>query len=438
MVAGILMSTFVIQAGNVWDGISEKPLGPREILVIGETISEIGETVREPKGAEILDLSGHTVTPGFIDCHVHLTLRPEMIGSFWSYSPSYKTLLGAEALRKLLMNGFTTVRDCGDMDLHGFSVRDLKLATERGVIPGPRLVCSGHMISSRGGHMNAMLSLASDSNPWENCLADGRDEIRKVVRNEIKHGAQWVKYAASGGFSSDGDDPTQVTYTQAEMDALVDTARDFRRPVAVHVFGDEAIRRSVLAGVRSVEHGSMVSRETIGLIRERGVYLVPTQLVVVRPARMANDSAFWGGLKAPAHVREKILRFRDDLLNGASAIAASDVKIAFGTDLGIFSYRTNGASEFYEMVTNGIAPYRALRAATSVAAELLGRDDIGVLATGHNADIVAMPGDPFEDIRLTEKVDFVMKGGIVYRAGGGHSPPGFSSVNTNTEPEFRV
>lgn len=407
------MKPVVIRAGNFWDGISEKPLGPREILVLGETIADIGKSVNEPEGAEIIELPRHTVTPGFIDCHVHLTLRPELLGSFWSYSPSYKALLGAEALKTLLMNGFTTVRDCGDMDLHGFTVRDLKLAGERGIIPGSRLVCSGHMISSRGGHMNAMLSLAPDSHPWENCLADGPDEIRKVVRNEIKHGAEWVKYAASGGFSTAGDDPLQVTYTQEEMDSLVAAARDFNRPVAVHVFGDEAIRRSVLAGVRSVEHGSMVSKETLRLMEKNGVYIIPTQLMATRPARLAEDDAFWQALNAPAHMRIKVRKYQDALLEGARNIASGKVKIAFGTDLGIFSYRTNGAGEFFEMVKNGITPVRALRAATSVAAELLQRDDIGILAPGRNADIIAMPGNPFKDIAVTERVDFVMKSGTV-------------------------
>jgi len=408
----------VIRAGNFWDGISEKPLGPREILVLGETIAEIGKSVSEPEGAEIIDLHGHTVTPGFIDCHVHLTLRPELLGSFWSYSPSYKALLGAEALKTLLMNGFTTVRDCGDMDLHGFTVRDLKIAGERGIIPGSRLVCSGHIISSRGGHMNAMLSLAPDSHPWENCLADGPDEIRKVVRNEIKHGAEWVKFAASGGFSTAGDDPLQVTYTQEEMDALVAAAQDFNRPVSVHVFGDEAIRRSVLAGVRTVEHGSMISKETLRLMEKNGVYIIPTQLMATRPARLAADDAFWQALNAPAHMRIKVRKYQDALLEGARNIASGKVKIAFGTDLGIFSYRTNGAGEFFEMVKNGITPVRALRAATSVAAELLQRDDIGVLAPGRNADIIAMPGNPFKDITVTERVDFVMKSGTVTRRDG--------------------
>ena len=266
--------------------------------------------------------------------------------------------------------------------------------------------------------MNAMLSLAPDSRPWENGLADGSDEIRKVVRNEIKHGAEWVKYAASGGFSTAGDDPSQVTYTQEEMDVLVAAARDFNRPVAVQVFGDEVIKRSVLAGVRSVEHGSMVSKATVSLMEEKGVYLVPTMLMATHPARMADDDTVWQALGSPPHMRVKVRKYRDALVDGAKNIALSGVNIAFGTDLGIFSYGLNGAGEFQEMVKNGITPERALRAATSVAAELLQRDDIGILLPARNADIIAMPADPFDDITASERVDFVMKGGTVVRRNG--------------------
>jgi tryptophan 2-monooxygenase len=271
------------------------------------------------------------------------------------------------------------------------------------------------MISSRGGHMNAMLSLAPENHPWENCLADGPDEIRRIVRNEIKHGAEWVKYAASGGFSTQGDDPLQVTYTLEEMEALVSAARDFNRPVAVHVMGDEAIRRSVIAGVRSIEHGSMVSKETIGLMERKGTYLVPTQIMAVRPARNADNDAYWAPLNAPAHIRRKVRQYRDLMLDGVETIARSTVKIAFGTDLGICTFGMNGAAEFSEMVENGIAPVRALRAATGIAAELLGRSDIGVLSPGRLADIVALPGDPFEDISVTRRADFVMQGGAVIK-----------------------
>lgn len=266
--------------------------------------------------------------------------------------------------------------------------------------------------------MNAMLSLTPDSRPWENCLADGSDEIRKVVRNEIKHGAEWVKFAASGGFSTAGDEPTQVTYTQEEMNVLVAAARDFNRPVSVHVFGDEAIHRSVLAGVRSVEHGSMVSADTLRLMVEKGVYIVPTQLMATRPSRMADDEAYWKALNVPAHVQMKVRKYRDALLDGARNIAKSPVKIGFGTDSGLFSYQINGAREFGEMVINGIPPFIALRSATGTAAELLQRDDIGILAPGRKADIIAMPGNPFQDITVTERVDFVMKGGTVMKRNG--------------------
>jgi tryptophan 2-monooxygenase len=153
-------------------------------------------------------------------------------------------------------------------------------------------------------------------------------------------------------------------------------------------------------------------------MEKQGVYIVPTQLMATRPARMADDDAYWASLNAPAHMRIKMRKCQDGLLDGAKNIATSTVKIAFGTDLGIFSYRTNGASEFHEMVTNGIAPARALRAATGVAAELLQRDDIGVLAPGRCADIVAMPGNPFREIAVTKKADFVMKGGMVIKQDG--------------------
>jgi len=411
------MVPIVIRAGNLWDGVSERPAGPGEILVEGPTITAIGKSVSVPDGAEIIDLSGYTVMPGLIDCHIHLTLRPEFMGNFWKHSPSYKALLGAEALLLLLMNGFTTVRDCGDMDLHGFSVRDLKLATEQGIIAGPRVICSGHMISSRGGHMSALQSLSPDSNAWENCLADGQEEIRRVVRREIKWGAEWVKYAASGGFSSIGDDPTQVTYSQDEMAVLVQTARDFNRPVSAHVLGDEAVKRSVLAGVRSIEHGSMMSQETSGLIAERGVFVVPTQIAAVRSARLIDETGR-GLPDMPAHVRDKLRKYRNNILDSAQYLAKSPVKIAFGTDLGILPYSINGATEFSEMVTNGIAPERALRAATSVAAELLGREDIGHLAPGRCADIVAVSGNPFENIAVMEHVNFVMKAGVVQKREG--------------------
>jgi len=410
------MTTTVIRAGNIWDGVAEVPLGPLEILIENGMITAMDKSVRAPAGAEVIDLSDRMVMPGLIDCHVHITLRPEMVGSFWSYSGGYKALLGAQALKSHLMNGFTTVRDCGDMDLHGYTVRDVKRAVELGLIQGSRLINSGHMLSARSGHMDATSFLSPDCNGWQNNLADGPQEIQRVVREEIKWGAEWIKFAASGGFTSPSDDPVDVGYTREEMESLVATATQYHRPVAAHLHGDDAVRMAVLAGVRSVEHGAMASKKTLKLIEEKGVFLVPTQYGGVRTARFSDSEEFWKSIGNNPYEKMKMRMYKDVLLENARNLAESRVKIAFGTDLGLFPYSMNGAVEFGEMVTNGISPLRALRAATSVAAEMLMRPELGTLAPGKTADIIAVPGNPFGNITVMENVSFVMKAGTVYKS----------------------
>jgi imidazolonepropionase-like amidohydrolase len=265
--------------------------------------------------------------------------------------------------------------------------------------------------------MDVTSILSPDCNGWQNNLADGPQEIQKVVREEIKWGAEWIKFAASGGFATPSDDPVDVGYTREEMDTLIATATQYHRPVAAHLHGDDAVRMAVLAGVRSVEHGCMASKETLRLIEEKGVFLVPTQYGGVRTARFSDSEEFWESIGNNPYEKIKIRMYRDVLLENARNLAESRIKIAFGTDLGILPYNVNGALEFGEMVANGISPLRALRAATSVAAEMLMRPELGTLAPGKTADIIAVQGNPFEDITVMERVNFVMKAGTVYKSG---------------------
>jgi imidazolonepropionase-like amidohydrolase len=407
-------SQTLITGANVWDGNSAQA-APRQLLVVDGRIQQVADAIEAPAGAQAVDLPGHTLTPGFIDCHTHVTLAPPVGLTLALDSSTAKTLKALPVLRALLMNGFTTVRDlgCGDVD---YPTIDLRNAVAAGIVDGPRMVVAPHMISARGGHGDYSGMVADEyqdpCRPLELAAADGDDEIRTRVRQEIRAGADWIKFAATGGFASPSDDPGHATYSQQEMDVLVATAADLDIPVTPHSYGDEGIQRAVRAGVRSIEHGNLASSETLRMMHDAGVFMVPTQYTILSGARRDENDAVWAAL--PEHSRRKMQKYRGPLLDAAEHLAASDVRIAFGTDAGMFPHQDNWR-EFPTMVSTGIAPLRALRAATSAAAELLRLDDLGVIAEGKIADLIAMPGDPFTDIDVTGKVDFVMKGGVIYK-----------------------
>jgi imidazolonepropionase-like amidohydrolase len=416
------MSKTLITGANVWDGISAQAQS-RQVLVVDGRIQRVAEVIETPPDARVLDLPGHTLTPGFIDCHTHVTLAPPVGLMLALDSSTAKTLKALPVLLALLNNGFTTVRDvgCGDVD---FPTVDLRNAVAAGLVVGPRMVVAPHIISARGGHGDFSGMVADE---YQGCCrnlelasADGGDEIRTRVRQQIRAGADWIKFAATGGFASPSDDPGHATYSQEEMDVLVATARDLDIPVTPHSYGDEGIRRAVRAGVRSIEHGNLASPETLTMMQDAGVFLVPTQYVIVSKARGGDDDPSLALL--PEYARQKFTKYRGALLDAAESLAASDVRIAFGTDAGMFPHHENWR-EFPMMVSTGITPLRALQAATSVAAELLRLDDLGVIAEGKTADLIAMPGDPFIDIELTGRVDFVMKAGVVYKDPTGSDGP---------------
>ena len=397
----------IILAGKLWDGLAPKPCGYSEISIIDGKIVEVGEKVTRMRGAEIIDLSQQFVMPGFIDCHVHLTGSSKILANIMGSNDAAMTLAGVKACKTVLNNGFTTVRDVGDFSIVTSIIPELKKAVESGEISGPRIISGGHMLSAVGGH-NDFGGLARNGIKIEHeSVVEGVEGVRRGVHNEMRHGADWIKFAASGGFLSPSDGPEDVSYSQEEMNAIVTAASDAGRPVCVHAYDNESVHRAASAGVRSVEHGNLALTETLDNLAEKGIFLVPTQYAVVFWARHDDPND-------PEFVREKKAKYAGKILKRAGNIAESDVKVAFGTDLGSFDFSTNGAVEFSEMVHNGIPPLRALRAATSVAADLL-MLNAGSIADGKYADIIAIPGDPFEDITLTEKVCFVMKNGKVCR-----------------------
>lgn len=411
------MRATLITGAMVWDGVADAAV-PGQVLVVDGRIKQVGEAIQASDGTKVLALPGHTLTPGFMDCHTHVTVTPPLTAQIGDSSVA-KALKALPVLRALLMNGFTTVRDlgCGDTE---FPTIDLRDAVAAGLVPGPRMLVAPHMISARGGHGDFSAFLADQyqgqsccaGRPLELGAADGCDEIRTKVRQQIRAGADWIKFAATGGFSSPSDDPEHATYSQQEMDTLVATAADLGVPVTPHCYGDEGIRRAVRAGVRSIDHGNLASAEGLQMIEDAGVFLVPTQHALLSGTRLSEDDPIWAAV--PEYVRRKARKYRGALIAAAEHLAASNVRIAFGTDAGMFAHQDNWR-EFPMLVSTGITPLRALRAATSVAAELLGLDDLGVIAEGKIADVIAMPGDPFADIEITGRVDFVMKEGVIYR-----------------------
>ncbi|GAA1560200.1 amidohydrolase family protein [Dactylosporangium maewongense] len=401
----------VLVAERCWDGLAETPSGHTEVLVRGGRIVEVGDRVGRGTG-QVVDLGDRLLLPGFIDCHMHTTVDPSaLLTAFVADPATVITLRALPVLRDLLDRGFTTVRDLATFAAEPITIY-LRDALANGLIIGPRMLVAPHLISARGAHGDISTLLAPEYGREIGVLADGAAALTRAVREEIRTGADWIKFGATGGFGTPTDDPGQATYTQQEMDALVATATDLGVPCTPHAYGDEGVARAVRAGVRSVEHGNLASAETLSLMQRRGVFLVPTQFMVADALDHLDDEDYWRG-KDPDE-REKFRRYADQLRDSARNVAASDVQIAFGTDAGMFPHHRNWR-EFPAMVHTGISPLRALRAATSTAADLLQRPDLGRIRPGATADLIAVRGNPFDDIDATSGVDFVMHDGVVHR-----------------------
>ena len=401
------MTVSVLLCGNVFDGLSDGLTGPAEILIEGNRISRIDRSVGRPPGARIIDLSDRTVSPGFIDTHVHLTMDAANLPAQTLESSAAKALKGLSIARRYMSYGFTTLRDLGSVDPEWPTV-DLRDALDAGLVQGPRLIVAAHIISASAGHGDLRGFYASRWNLPLSAIADDPGSIRALVRREHTFGSDWIKTSNTGGYFRRGDDPARVTWFDDEMEALTSTARQLGMPVAVHTGAAAGCKQAVRCGARSLEHAYLIDAEGLDLVERAGSFIVPTM-------QMTQEDLH--GLAAGTLPCQAVWKFRRDneqILASQRLLAGSRVRIAYGTDCGMFPF-SRGILEFQAMVNAGLTPVRALKAATSVAAEMLGRDDLGVLAPGKLADIVAMPGDPIDDISATAKVNFVMKDGVVYR-----------------------
>jgi imidazolonepropionase-like amidohydrolase len=393
-----------IRAGKVLDVRTGNYESDQIIWIEGEKIRAIGKAAeiqkQLPAGAEIIDLSSLTVLPGLIDTHTHLTASPETVGPA-GLRRSYPrmALLGARNARVTLEAGFTTVRNVG---AHGYADIALRDAICAGDVAGPRMLTSGPGLSITGGHGDENY-LAPQFAASNDGVANGVQGVTAKVRENIKYGADVIKFAATGGVLSEGDDPELAEYSLEEMKAIVETAHALGRKVAAHAHGALGIKYAVLAGVDSIEHGSYISDEEIRLMKERGTYLVPT--VYLEDRLMEKHE------KLTPNMVEKMNRVIPEAQRHLSRAFRSELKVAFGTDAGVYPHGEN-AHEFATMVKMGVPPLKAIQAATVNAADLIGWSDrVGTLERGKFADIVAVEGDPVADVSILENVRFVMKGG---------------------------
>ena len=406
-----------IKAGTLIDGSGGAPVKNAVVLVQGERITAVGAGVAVPAGATVIDLTGFTVLPGFIDAHVHLAGRTIGDGdwqhSLLTNSPAQLALIGAAHAQQTLEAGFTTVRVVGSAHMGDLALRN---AINAGWLPGPRIVGAGISFGIRGGHCDETdgywPGALHHEGGIEDGVANGPDEVRDAVRFMVKYGADVIKICATGGVLSPTDSAGAQQYSEDEMRVIVETARLLDRRVAAHAHGTAGIKAAVRAGVTSIEHGSILDDEAVRLMKEHGTYLVPTLLAGYTVDSMARAGAL------PPAVAAKAIAIAPRMQQSFRLALAGGIRIALGTDAGVMRHGTN-AREFELMVRYGMTPAQAIQAGTLTGATLLGREaDVGSLAAGKYADVVAVKGDPLQDITLLQHVDFVMKGGKVFKQNG--------------------
>jgi imidazolonepropionase-like amidohydrolase len=395
----------VVRAARLIDGSGASPLTPAIVVIRGDRIDAVGSGIATPAGAQVIDLGGATLLPGLIDLHTHLTSS----GVHWEdelvkTTPGQATLHGAYNARVTLMAGFTTCRDMGPT--WPYTDIDLRNAINDGLVLGPRLMVAGNYVSATGGAGDARQFSIYVDVPIVQNLADGADAIRHVVRTNLKNGADFIKILATGAVLSKGTPPGAQQYSEEELRVAVEEAARWGRHVAAHAHGTAGIKAAIRAGVRTIDHGSMMDAEAVELLRSHHAYFVPTlytsESIAVNP-------------NVPEPEKERSRQIKDVKDRSFQMVLKAGLPIGFGTDAAVIPHGQN-ARELTYRVRLGESPMASIVSATRTSAEIMGWSDrVGTIERGKFADLIAVAGDPLRDISELERVVWVMKGGIVQK-----------------------
>ncbi len=411
--------TTLILCGRLYDGVSPELKENQRILIEDGRIAAVGSDVPCPEGTKVIDLSRYQVTPGLIDAHMHMdyydwhTVREEV----YTTSEEYKTLCIARTAKKALARGFTTVRHTGGITSKGYGVLDVKRAINEGWMEGARIIAAPLFLCTAGSHgdlsqgfsRNPELSAVMQSH--RTTLGAGKDFFANAVREQVKYGSDFLKIMATGGFFTPNDTPIQQQLNDEELEAIITTAHQLGKTVTAHVYTPELMQKLIRFGIDGMEHGSLMDKETAALFEEKDLYLVPTFCPYEEAVHYDPEAI---KLKQP-EFRRKLEMYKDALQAGREVICSSKIRLGYGTDFVANHQNYESGYEYEAWLNSGMDPFRALAAATSVNAGIVGlADEIGTLEPGKRADVSAWSRDLLTDPKALLDCAFVMKGGKVY------------------------
>jgi imidazolonepropionase-like amidohydrolase len=403
--------TTAIVGNQIIDGLNKDTLKSSVILIKNDTIVGIGNRSIIPKGAKVIDLGNATLLPGLIDSHAHpLISGDDYQNNHVQQSSAYKALKAYKGMERLLNAGWTTMRVAGDADVY-YGNQDIKRLIDEGVLTGPRIYGAAHYLSVTGGGGDINYFSPEQQPIADGLVVDGPEEIRKAIRTEAKYGADWVKVLVTGAFMSVGDSPKAVQFSEEEFQAVMEEANRQGMPVMAHAHAADGIKMAVRMGARSIEHGTYMDDEAISLMRKHGTYLVPTIYV----GDYYNDPR--NQLREQAIADDYSKNYRHIFIDLVGRAHKAGVKVVSGVDLGGYDYDpTVYVRELATLVEAGMTPMQAIKATTSVPAEMLNKsNDIGAIEVGRKADIIAVENDPLQDISELEKIIFVMSDGKIIK-----------------------